>query len=73
MFCDKKFKGLDYLQKHIRNKHADELHDYKDQERLKVRPTPHSPAPCRTHAHASRPRGRRVATGSEARRLQSAT
>lgn len=44
-FCDKKFKGLDYLQKHIRNKHGDELHDYKDQERHKVRPAPPPPTP----------------------------
>eukprot|EP00892_Ulva_mutabilis_P012612 jgi/Ulvmu1/9723/UM055_0062.1 len=36
-FCDKKFKGLDYLRKHIGNKHGDEFQDFKEQERLKAR------------------------------------
>ena len=36
-FCSKKFKGEDYLRKHINNKHEEEMAEFKDTERNKVR------------------------------------
>lgn len=37
MFCAKKFKGEDYLRKHINNKHEEEMAEFKDNERNKAR------------------------------------